>query len=51
MRHDNNKRLEEEALAREEEAKEDKSPAAVMGRAKEMFFRTIKESTDLEDNL
>ena len=39
------------AEAAQEEAKEDKSPAAVMSRAKETFFRTIQSSTDLEDNL
>ena len=39
----------DEAKAAEE--KVDMTPAAVMGRAKEVFFRVIKESQDLGDNL
>ena len=49
-RYERAKAMEEEIIT-EEEAKEDKSPAAVMNRSKEMFFRSIKGSTDLEDNL
>lgn len=51
LRYDNAKKEEEEEFAREEEAKEDKSPAAVKTRAKDLFFRSIKNSNDLEDNL
>ena len=50
-RYEHAKAMEEEEIIAEEEAKEDKSPAAVMNRSKEMFFRSIKGSTDLEDNL
>ena len=50
-RYEHAKAMEDEEIIAEEEAKEDKSPAAVMNRAKEMFFRSIKSSTDLEDNL
>ena len=50
-RYEHAKAMEDEEIVAEEEAKEEKSPAAVMNRAKEMFFRSIKNSTDLEDNL
>lgn len=50
-RYEHAKQAEEEAYIAEEEVKDEKSPAAAMARSSEMFLRSLKGSTDLEDNL